>query len=163
MLNSNFNSNCNSHSHSPPLPHQIVFILLFLAIVLSIATMLSAVFDLESCEFDDFNNDFELEKSGLNNNEYDLCDVLPSPVFIAIGVTAYTPPAVFEFNEARTGLREFGDLEYDFNGVLSATATVTNGPHTNTQTQQQHTARVVDSDDNFRPTGVLMDMSLVYT
>ena len=121
-LNCNSNSNCNSHSHSPR-PHRIIYILLRLAIVLSIATMLNAVFDLESCEFDDFNNyfnvlnnDFELEKSGLNNNEYDLCDVLPSPVFDTIGGAAHTPP--------RTRLRKFGDLEYDFNVVLSASTTV---------------------------------------
>ena len=187
MLNSNSNSNC--HSRSPPRPHQIIFILLFLAIILSIATMLSDVFNLESCEFDDFNNDFnvlnndfELEKSGLNNNEYDLCDVLPSPVFDTIGAAAYTPPAVFEFIETRTVLFEFGDLEYDFNAVLSATTTVTtvpneneirmknksgpHGPHTYPQTQQQHaTAPVIDSDDNFCPTGIgliLMNMYLVW-
>ena len=183
----NSNSHFHSHCHSPR-PHEIIYILLFLAIVLSIATMLSAGFDLESCKVDDFNNDFnvlnndfELEKSGLNNNEYDLCDVLPSPVFDTFCAAAHIPPAVFEFNGTRTGLREFGDLEYDFNAVLSATRTVTtvpneneirmknksgpHGPHTYPQTQQQHaTAPVIDSDDNFCPTGIgliIMDIYLV--
>ena len=159
------NSNCNSNSHSPP--RQAIFILLFVAIVLSIATILNPVFGFKSREFGDFNNDFnvlnndfELEQNGLIDNEYGLCDVLQSPVFDIIGVAAYTPPAVFEFIKKRTELlHEFGDLATTVtneNDIGMKNKSWPNGQHTNTQTQQQqHTAApVIDSDDNFGATGI---------
>ena len=67
-------SHSHFNSHSPPSP-QTIFILFILAIVLPIATIFAGVFELKSRGFGAFNVGFnvlnnELEKSGLNNNEY---------------------------------------------------------------------------------------------
>ena len=74
----------------------------------------------------DLDDDFKLEKSGLNGNAYGLCDVLLSPVFDTVGAAADTSQLVFNLRPTGVGLTEFGVLEYYLIGVLSA-STVTNG------------------------------------
>ena len=66
-----------------PRPPRPIIILLIAAIVLAIATVFGNVIGLKICEFGDFNNVFnglnnegELERSGLNNIECDLCGAL---------------------------------------------------------------------------------------
>ena len=129
--NSSYNFHSHSHTHSPPRPHQRIFVLSILAIVLTIATIFIEVFDLELCEFCGFNdvfnnldNDFEWEKSGLNHNEYDLCDALSSPVVDTIGASPDTSSPALDVCPTGVGLTRFGDLEYYLIGVLSAPATV---------------------------------------
>ena len=167
--NSHPNSYLDSHTHSALRAHQSIFVLFTLAIVLTIATTFTEVFDLEVCEFCGFNDvfndlddEFESEKSGLNNNEYDLCDVSSSPVFDTLGAAADISP---------TGVRltGFGDLEYYLIGVLSAPVAVTNENETKlrfdsdctllaqctqTQTQQQNTAAAIDGNDKKCTTGI---------
>ena len=104
-----------SHSHSRPRP---ILFLLISAIVLPIATIFAAVFEFKSRDFAGFNvfdnvlnSEFNLEKSGLIDNEYDFSAVLPATTNDTIGVPGLV------LNETRSGLGEFNDLGYVF-GVL---------------------------------------------
>ena len=123
----------NSHSHSAPRAYPTPFVLFILAIVLTIATIFTEIFDLYSREFCGFNDvfndlddDFELEKSGLNHTEYDLCEVLSSPLFDTVDAAAYTSAPVFNLRPKVVGLTGFGDLECYLIDVLLAPAVVTN-------------------------------------
>ena len=175
--NSHSNSHSHSHAHSAPRPHQTIFVLFILAIVLTIAAIFTEVFDLdEFCGFNDVFNDldddFELEKSDLNGNAYGLCEV--SPVFDTFGAAGDTSQYIyyiFDLCSIGVGLTGFGDLEYYFLGVLSAPA-VTNGneikmrfdrgctlwrqcTQTQSQTQQQNTAApAIDSNNKKYTPGI---------
>ena len=122
--------------------------------------------------FNDLDDDFKLEKSGLNGNVYmyGLWDVLLSPVFDTVGAAADTSQPVFNLRPTGIGLSEFGDLEYYLIGLLSASAaTIGNeikirfdsgtlwGQCTQTQiqTQQQNTAApAIDSNNKKCTTGI---------
>ena len=117
-------SHSHSHSHHPSRPPRPILFLLFPAIVLAIATTTDGVFGLKSRDFGDFNagfnvfnneinNEFELENSGLSNDEYGpLCHHTSD-------ITS--PPNDTGFNLCPTGvgLREFHDLGYIFAVVFN--------------------------------------------
>ena len=105
----------DSHSHSPS--PQTIFILFISAVGLAIATVFECVFDLKSREFGGFknnfnvlNNEFKLEKSGLNNdcNNGSLCSDTTSP----------PNNTVFNFESIRAGLFEFNVCGYVLDVML---------------------------------------------
>ena len=111
----------HSHSHLRSRPYETIFILLFSTIVLPIATMFGAVFEMQSREFgfndiiNVLNNELELAKSGLNNNEccFD-CDVLSCP-------TNNTDTPVFNCGPIGVGLAVNNDIGFDLIATLTAT------------------------------------------
>ena len=69
--------------------------------------------------------DFKWEKSGLND-EYDLYDVISSPVFDTIGVSPHISAPALNLYPTSLGLTGFGDLQYYLIDVSSVPATVAN-------------------------------------
>ena len=113
-------SHSHSHSHHPSRPPRPILFLLISAIVLAIATIIGAVFELKSRDFagfndyfNVFNNEYELENSDLSNDEYgSLCHHTSD-------ITS--PPNNTGFNLCPTGvgLREVHDLGYIFDVVFN--------------------------------------------
>ena len=108
----------SSNVNAPLCASSQIFILLFPAIVVVIATIFSDIFDGFNNVFNVLNNEFEWKKSGLSNNEYDVCGVLSS-------TNNTMDTLVFNYGPTGVGLRVFNINRYVFNAVLSA-PTVTN-------------------------------------
>ena len=134
----------------------------------------------EFCGYNDdsnvFNDEWEWEQSGLND-EYDFnFDVLTSIPINTIGATASAPAHASNFSAPDITSREFNNLEYEFDGVLSPTAAVAIVIHekkikmkhdssalwgqTYTQQQQQQqqqqhpSAPGINDYDRMSPTGI---------
>ena len=118
-----------SHSHTA----SISFVLCIPAIVLLIVTRIKCLFTINSRESGDanhdlnvFDNEFKLEKSGLND-EYDFdfdFAVLTTITFDIIGAIVNTPAPSFNFTATGVASHEFNNLGYEFNAVLAPAAAV---------------------------------------
>ena len=104
-------SRMTSRSHRRQRPHEIVFFFVFLAIELP-TTSLFDVLKLESCDFGDFNNVFDVF-----NYEFEL----------AMEYDLDVDDTIRTFNFCLTGveLAEFTHLQCDFNAALTATTIAT--------------------------------------
>ena len=131
-----FNAPLCAYPSRPSCPPRPILFLLISAIILSIATIIDTgfnVFDLKSRDFGGFNagfnvfnveidNEFNLENSGLINNEYgSLWPQTQTP-----HSTAPPNDTVFYFNPTGAGLREFnvyGEWTYSHNQKIQTSHT----------------------------------------
>ena len=112
-------SNARAQLAAPPSrPRPTRFILLFSAIILSIATIFGDIFGIKSRESAGFNNVFDVLNNGFKL-ELECCsrDVLSPPLFDTIGAPSDTPAAGYNFGPTGAGLHEFNINGYVFDVV----------------------------------------------
>ena len=108
---------CACSPPRPSCPPRPILILLFSVIVLAIATIIDAVFELESRDFCDFNAGFNVFNNEINN-ECELENSGPSWPQTLTHPTAPPNDTLFNFNSIGAGLHEFNDIGCIFAGNM---------------------------------------------
>ena len=127
------NASRPSHMYHPSRPRRPILFLLISAIVLAIATIINAVFELKSRDFgcfNEINSEYELEKSGLTND----------PLWPQTQTQTQAIDTAFDFNSTGAGLREFNDLNNEINNVIECEFGENFNDNNNDNGQQHTTA-----------------------